>query len=169
MEQITNQKNGRNTIRTATLAAALIIIPFVISFARAQEKHPFAGAWNANLEKSQRHENHQFKSAKLQFEITPDLVVLTYSGINMSGKQEGSTRKIHPDGKEHPVAEAPGVAEIAKWVGPNKLEVVAKKDGKVAGQSSYEVSSDGKTLTATVKGIDAKGRPFEQVIVFDHE
>jgi hypothetical protein len=46
---------------------------------------------------------------------------------------------------------------------------VAKKDGKVAGQSSYEVSSDGKTLTATVKGMDAKGRPFEQVIVFDRE
>lgn len=169
MKPITNEKAGRTLFRAATLAAALIITPSVGSIVRAQEKHAFAGVWNANLEKSQRHENHQFKSAKLQFEISTDLVVLTYSGINMSGKQESSTRKIRPDGQEHPIAEAPDVVEIAKWVGPNRLEVVAKKDGKVAGQSSYEVSGDGKTLTATVKGIDAKGRPFEQVIVFDRE
>ena len=46
---------------------------------------------------------------------------------------------------------------------------MAKKDGKVVGQSAYEISKDGKTLTAKVKGIDASGREFEQVIVFDHE
>jgi hypothetical protein len=169
MKPITNQKTKRSGVLAARLVAALIITTSTSSFVRAQEKHPFAGVWNANLEKSQRHENHQFKSAKLQFEVSGDVVMLTYSGINMSGKQEASTRKIQPDGKERPIAEAPDMVEIAKWVGSNRLEIVAKKDGKVAGQSSYEVSSDGKTLTATVKGMDAKGRPFEQVIVFDRE
>jgi hypothetical protein len=41
------------------------------------------------------------------------------------------------------------------------LEIVARKDGNVVGESKYEVSKDGKTLTATVKGVDAKGRSFE--------
>jgi hypothetical protein len=39
----------------------------------------------------------------------------------------------------------------------------------VIGEGRYEVSSDGKTLTSKVKGTDAKGRQFEQVIVFDRE
>ncbi|MCI0350294.1 MAG: hypothetical protein L0Z53_12790 [Acidobacteriales bacterium] len=57
----------------------------------------------------------------------------------------------------------------ANWASPNRLESVSKKDGTVNGQSAYEVSADRKTLTASVKGIDGKGRPFEQVIVFDRE
>ncbi|MGH9767828.1 MAG: hypothetical protein ACREAB_10380 [Blastocatellia bacterium] len=70
---------------------------------------------------------------------------------------------------EYPISEAPGVVEITKWVGSHTLELVAKKDGKVVGESMYEVSKDGKTLTSKVKGTDAKGRQFEQVIVFDRE
>lgn len=54
-------------------------------------------------------------------------------------------------------------------MGSHILVAVAKQDGKVVGQSSYEVSSDGKTLTAKVKGIDASGTEFEQVIVFYRE
>jgi hypothetical protein len=37
------------------------------------------------------------------------------------------------------------------------------------GLAKYEVSADGKTLTATVKGVDASGRDFEQVIIFDRQ
>jgi hypothetical protein len=54
-----------------------------------------------------------------------------------------------------------------RWVGTNVLETVAKKDGQVVGHGTYEVSLDGATLTATVAGTDAAGKPFEQVIVFD--
>jgi len=47
------------------------------------------------------------------------------------------------------------------------LETVAMKDGVEIARSVYEVSADGATLTATVKGVDAGGKPFAQVIVFD--
>ena len=90
-------------------------------------------------------------------------------GVNMSGEQESGTRKFRADGKEYSIAEAPGVAEVSKWVGSNVLETLAKKEGKVVGQSTYEVSSDGKTLTAKIKGIDESGATFEQVIVFDRQ
>jgi hypothetical protein len=137
--------------------------------AMAQEKHPLMGTWKANLEKSQRHQNHLFSSLTMQFERSGDLVLLTYTGVNMSGKPESSTRKLHPDGKEYPIAEAPGVVEVARWIGTTTLEVVAKKDGKTLGQSTYEVSGDGKTMTTKINAIDASGRPFDQVIVFDHQ
>ena len=73
------------------------------------------------------------------------------------------------DAKEHPVSVAPGVLAVARWVGSHVLESVAKKDGQTVGRGTYEVSADGKTLTATVAGIDASGADFEQVIVFDRK
>ena len=147
--------------------AAILMGIVVVPSALTQEKHPLAGTWKANLSKSKRHPNHLFRSLTLHFEVSDDAVLLTYTGVNMAGKQESAKRKLHPDGKEYPVAEASGVVEIAKWAGSHVLEVVAKKDGKVIGRSAYEVSQDGKTLTAKIKGVDAKGAEFEQVIVFD--
>jgi hypothetical protein len=47
------------------------------------------------------------------------------------------------------------------------LEVVATKNGAIVGSGVYEVSEDGATLTATMSGVDASGRRFEQAIVFD--
>jgi len=135
----------------------------------SKNSNPFAGTWKANLEKSQRAPNHQFKSLTLRFEMSDGTVILSYSGVNMAGKEESDTREMHPDGKEYPVAQAPGVVEMAKWAGSHILEAVAKKDEKVIGQSTYQVSSDGRTLTATIKGIDAKGASFEQVIVLERQ
>jgi hypothetical protein len=133
------------------------------------KSNPFAGTWKANLSKSKQHPNHLFKSATLHFEVSKDGVSLTYAGVNMAGEKESGTTKLRPDGKEHSIAEAPGVLEVTKWVGSHTLETVAKKEAKEVGRSSYEVSNDGKMLTAKVKGIDASGAEFDQVIVFDRE
>jgi hypothetical protein len=45
--------------------------------------------------------------------------------------------------------------------------VNARQGQELTGPATYTVSGDGKTLTATVAGIDAAGRSFDQVIVFD--
>ena len=160
------------TLRGTSLFLSLAVMLIGAAVARAailQEKNPLAGTWNANVSKSQRHPNHLFKSMKLHIEMSEDAVSINYSGVNMSGNEESGTSKLHPDGKEHPIAEAPGFVEVSRWVGPRLLESLGKKDGKVLGQSTYEVSSDGNTLTAKIKGIDASGSTFEQVIVFDRE
>jgi len=140
-----------------------------VTGALSQDKNPLVGTWNANVEKSKRHPNHLFKSAKLRFNIAADLVTLTYSGVNMSGMEETGTTTFHPDGKGHPIEGAPGVVEVSRWVDARTLETIVTKDGKVIGQSIYGVSSDGKTLTANLKGTDASGAAFEQVIVWDRE
>jgi hypothetical protein len=132
--------------------------------------NPFIGTWIANIEKSRRHANHQFQSATLSFEMSGDDVSLTHSGVNMSGKRESGTTLLHPDGREHLVSsQAPGVVAVTRWVGTHVLESEAKKDGLGVGKGTYEVSEDGRTLTATVAGTDAAGLPFKQVIVFDRE
>ena len=154
--------------RSWSLCFTLIIV-LAAPAALSQQKHPLAGTWQANISKSQRHPNHLFKSATLRFEVSDDVVSMTYTGVNMSGVEESGTFKIHPDGKEHPIADAPGLVEVSRWAGPRLLDTVASQNGKVVGHSSYEVSEDGKTLTAKISGTDASGAGFEQVIVCDRE
>jgi hypothetical protein len=128
----------------------------------------FVGTWIANIEKSRRHANHQFHSARLSFDVSGDVVTLTHGGVNASGKQESGTTVLRADGQNHEVSPlAPGVVAATRWKGANVLETVAEKDGQLVGEGRYEVSSDGKTLTATVAGTDGAGARFEQVIVFD--
>jgi hypothetical protein len=130
----------------------------------------FLGTWVANLEKSRRHANHQFQSATLTFAVSGDTVSLTHAGVNMSGRQESGTTTLKADGLEHAVSPlAPGVVAVTKWVGAHVLETAASKDGQLVGSAAYAVSPDGTTLMATVQGIDAGGKAFKQVIVFDRE
>ena len=130
--------------------------------------NPFTGSWVANIAKSRRHENHQFQSATLTFEVSGDSVSLTQAGVNMSGKSESSTLIFHADGAEHPVSpQAPGIVVVTRWLGTHQLETVAKRAAATIGRGTYEVSADGRVLTARVAGIDAQGATFEQEIVFD--
>jgi hypothetical protein len=130
--------------------------------------NPFPGTWVANLEKSHRHANHQFQSATLTFDVSGDVVSLTHAGVNMAGKQESGTTVVQADGVEHAVSpQAPGVVTLTKWVGTQVLSIEARKDGRPAGSATYAVSDDGRSLTATVAGIDAAGNAFDQVVVFD--
>jgi len=128
--------------------------------------HPLSGTWVANLAASRRHANHQFEKATMTFTIDDGEVVLAYEGINASGKHEASTQTIHADGREHATPEAPGFVALST-LGERRLESMGKKDGTILGRGTYEVSEDGQTMTATVSGIDAAGKPFDQVIVFD--
>lgn len=130
--------------------------------------NPFTGTWIANIEKSRRHANHQFQSATLTFDVSGDRVTLMHAGVNMAGKHETGTTVLQADGQEHAASpQAPGVMVVTRWVGAHTLETEARKDRRVLGGGSYAVSVDGKTLTATVAGVDAAGKAFEQVIVFE--
>jgi hypothetical protein len=128
----------------------------------AAKQSPFVGNWAANLSKSKQHPN-------LQFVVNGDTVTLTQGGVNASGQEESGTITLQADGKERPIPQAPGVVSVVRWIGSNVLETVGKKDGQVVGRGTYEVSADGKALTATVSGTDGSGAAFNQVIVFDRK
>src|SRR5262252_4984748 len=129
--------------------------------------NPFSGTWVANLSKSRRHPKHLFESCTMQFEISGDTVTLKHSGVNMDGKLESGTTVLHADGRQHAVPEVPGLLVITSWLTTHILDTQATKDGQPSGRGTYEVSSDGQTLTATVTGIDGSGAPH--VIVVDRD
>lgn len=130
--------------------------------------HPLNGTWLANIAKSRRHANHQFASATMSFTISGNEVRLSYEGVNASGKPEKSEEVLHADGLPHQHPLAPNIV-VTSSLASRGVDMKATKDGSSVGQSSYYVTEDGKTMTATVSGIDGSGKPFEQVIVFDRE
>jgi hypothetical protein len=130
--------------------------------------NPLVGTWIANIEKSRRHANHQFRNATLTISVDGQVVSLRHGGVNMAGKEESGTTELRANGEEYPVSpQAPGVVVVTWWVNARTVETEARKDGQVVGRGTYAVSEDGKSLSATVAGTDAAGAPFEQVIVFD--
>jgi len=136
---------------------------------QGSEGSPFSGTWVANIEKSKRHPNHQFQSATMEFTVAGNTVTLKHGGVNAGGQQESGTVVLQADGQEHPIPGAPGVTVVTRWVDPRVLHTIGKSAGAQVGEQTYEVSTDGKTLTAKVSGVDASGARFDQVIVFDRK
>jgi len=47
------------------------------------------------------------------------------------------------------------------------VDITNKVDGRVAVISNRSVSEDGKTMTHVVKGTNAEGKPYTNVLIFD--
>ena len=58
------------------------------------------------------------------------------------------------------IALTTGVVHVANWVGSHVLALIAKKGNQNIALITYEVSTDGQTLTARTSGF------IEQVVIF---
>jgi len=153
-------------MKLALLVAIFGTLP--VAFAAQQvgtlQNSPFVGNWIADLSKSTLHPNSPVRSTSLQFAVVGDTVSITDKVVNASGQDVGQgTTTLQIDGKEHPHDELlPGLVVVARWRGSHLLEtVLTRKDGQVD-HVTYEISTDGKTLTTTTSG-----NLGTQVIVFD--
>lgn len=124
----------------------------------SEHAHAFAGTWTANLAKSEQHPANPFQSATLEFTVVGNTVTIAQVFVDPSGLEVGGRMTIQADGSEHPSEYGNGHALRARWIGSHILEVVDLKDGEILGRGTYEVSSDGRTLTVSTN---------EQRIVLD--
>jgi hypothetical protein len=149
----------------AWIGAAVVALSLGASDGSAQVPasmdNAFVGSWTADLAQSKLRPNSHITSATLVFSVTPEAVSITDSVID-GGQQVGhGTTVFQTDGKEHPHDElAPGMMVVALWRSSRRLETTLKWNGQTD-TVTYDVSSDGKTLTNRVLG-----RLGEQVIVF---
>jgi len=56
-----------------------------------------------------------------------------------------------------------------KKIDDNTFEGTTKKAGKVVGNVRIAVAKDGKSMTVTVKGKNAKGEAFSDVVAYDRQ
>jgi hypothetical protein len=134
----------------------------------AQAADPASGTWELNLAKSKFSPGPAPKSQTRTFAVAGDTVKYSLKGVDADGKPILVEYTAKYDGKDYPVAGATDFDTISlKRVDATTAEATLKKAGKVVQTSKRVVSKDGKTLTLTTKGTNAKGQALDNVAVFD--
>ena len=122
-------------------------------------KSPFAGSWSADLSQSRLDPNLPIKGADITISVTGNVITLASSVVMPSGETIQERETLRADGTET-AATLTGLAHVANWVGPHVLALITKKGNQNLVLITYEVSTDGQTLTARTSGL------VEQVMIF---
>ncbi len=128
------------------------------------------GTWKLNLAKSKFSPGPAPKSLTLKFEASQDGIKLTSDGVDADGKPTHGSYTSKFDGKDVPWAGNPNADTASpKRIDANSYQNTWKKDGKVTVTAKAVVSADGKTLTVTQTGKNAKGEAVNTTAVYDRQ
>jgi hypothetical protein len=152
------------------LLVCLSVLGLTILFAgQAVAGDNWVGSWKLNAAKSKVGSN-VIRAQTLKFEATADGVKLTSDGTDAEGKPMHGAYTSKFDGKDVVWAGNPMADTAApKRIDDNTYENIWKKAGKATVTAKVSVSKDGKTLTISQTGKDAKGAPISSVAVYDRQ
>lgn len=145
---------------TVLSTASIVALPAQDAGARAGAASPFVGQWVADLSQSRLDAKLPLKSADLKIGVNGNIVTLASSLILSGGRTLSETETLRADGTETAATQTPGIIHVANWVGPHVLALIAQKGNQNLALITYQVSTDGQTLTARTSGV------VEQLIVF---
>jgi len=131
---------------------------------------PAAGTWKLNPAKSKFSPGPGPKSATVTYEVTADGIRRTGESITADGTKTSFEYSAKYDGKDYPVKGSDVFNAISmKRVNDHTAEATLKKDGKPVMTARRVISKDGKTLTITTSGTNAKGEKVRNVNVYDKQ
>jgi hypothetical protein len=97
-------------------------------------------------------------------------IKVTVDGVSGDGTKHGYSYTANFDGKDNPVTGSPAIDAVSyKKIDDNTYEGTSKKAGKFVSNVKIAVAKDGKTMTVTVKGTNAKGEAVSDVLVYDRQ
>jgi hypothetical protein len=129
------------------------------------------GVWKLNLEKSGATPGPGEPTGTVTLTYEGDelehrvLVQGDVGGKAINPEKEVATITI--DGKERSTPNPAYDTTVWKRIDVNSYEMTRRKDGKVVQTGMSAVSTDGKTLTITIKGTNEKGETLDNVTVYD--
>ena len=144
---------------TVLLATILSMAGTFMSAAQPTVKSPFAGSWSADLSQSRLDPKMRIQGADITISVSGNVITLANSVVMPNGETIQERETLRADGTET-AATAPGVVHVANWVGSHVLALITKKGNQNVALITYEVSTDGQTLTTRTSGL------VEQVVVF---
>jgi hypothetical protein len=125
------------------------------------------GTWKLDLAKSKYSPGPAPKSLTLKFEATPAGIKFTGDGVDADGKPNHSMYVSKFDGKDVPYEGNPDADTAAPMkIDDNSYSNTWKKGGKPTIMAKVVVSADGKTMTITQTGTNAKGQAVNNTIVY---
>jgi hypothetical protein len=129
-----------------------------------------AGNWKMNHDKSKYTKGDLPKDESMNISDQNSVLHVTITGTDDTGKPIAITYVVPVSGgagQMQPGGSYNGVS--AKHISDSTEDMSYTKDGKQLVAQHMVVATDGKTMTVTVKGVDADGNPVEGVLVFDHQ
>jgi hypothetical protein len=158
-------------MRKSLLVGALVVCAvMVFSSSVVLAADNWLGTWKLNVEKSKYSPGPGSKSLTLKYETSQGGIRHSSDGVNAEGKATHSTYSSKFDGKDVPYEGNPNADTAApKKTDDNGFENVWKKDGKVTITAKTVVSKDGKTLTISQTGKNAKGETVNATSVFEKQ
>ncbi len=156
-------------MRTRLVVFALALLAVSTGLGAAED--PLVGTWKLNLAKSKYSPGPLPQGETLKFEPYGDNgIKVTAQITDAQGKATVIEYSGSFDGKDVSVAgtEDADTASM-KRIDAYTTERTYKKAGKVTTTARRVVSKDGKALTITSKGTNAKGQAVNNVSVFDKQ
>jgi hypothetical protein len=156
-------------LRTLLVGTVLAIgVTAVASAAGAVD--PVVGTWKLDLAKSRFNPGPAPKTQTRAYVATADGIDLMYTGVAADDSAVNGKSSFKYDGKDYPITGSADYDTLSlKRIDANTIESTQKKAGKPVGKTVRTVSSDGKVLTLKSKGTDAKGKSYDNVMVFDKQ
>jgi hypothetical protein len=136
--------------------------------ATAQTPDPILGTWELNVAKSKFNPGPAPKSESRTYVTAGNEIKATSKGVDANGKATTGAWVVNYDGKDRPATGLTDADTLSlKRIDAFTAEFTQKKAGKVVSTGKRVISKDGKTMTITTKGTDAKGVATTTVQVFD--
>lgn len=155
-------------LRAIAFAALILTLSGIHSF--SQTTDPIVGTWVLNVAKSKYAPGPAPKSETRTYVVAGPDIKATSKGIDRDGKPTTAEWTVNYDGKDRPQTGNPDADTLSlKRIDAYTTEFTQKKGGKAVITGTRTISKDGKTMTITTKGTNAKGQTIDDVEVFDKE
>jgi hypothetical protein len=153
------------------LALGVVLGAGVVSLS-AQGNDPRVGTWKLNVAKSKYSPGPAPQSLTVKVEPVAQGEKVTAEFVNADGTRSTVQYvEANFDGKDYPLtgsqfgADTVSLKRIDRWT----TERTDKKGSTVIQTLRRVVSKDGKTMTVTTKGTDAKGQAMNNVALFERQ
>ena len=134
-----------------------------LSVAAGAQTDPIVGTWKLDVAKSTYKPGPPPKSATVVIDAAGKGIKVAVDAVTADGPMKWGYTSAR-DGKDSPVTGHPtyDAAAVTRTT-PSESTIVFKKAGKAVATVKASVSKDGKTMTTTTDGTDAKGQALHNV------
>ena len=157
--------------KISSLVIAGVAFIGALSFAATASAQNPVGVWKVNLAKSKYSPGPAPKSATITTTATADSGFKSVTeAVPATGAPTKSEVTWKFDGKDYPVMGNPNTtSQSYTKVDATHYTVVSKAGGKVTVTAKVVLAADGKSRTVTQTGMDAQGKPVNNVIFYDKQ
>jgi hypothetical protein len=168
IDELMRPRQKELLMRTLIVALGVLVCALGGIELVAQSTDPVVGTWELNVAKSKFSPGPAPKSETRTYAVACQEIKAASKGVDGTGKPVTGEWTVVYDGKDRPMTGNPDADMLSvKQTDAYTTEFTQKRAGKVVMTGTRAISRDGKVMTITTKGTNAKGQTVNDVEVFE--